>query len=89
MPGECRIPRDRRSYLVVLTGDGLRAHADAHDRFDVAYQAFVAELAELGEGEPTARRHISQLLLAAERASRSMLPAEPVPQDRSRVSPGR
>ena len=82
-------PRDRRSYLVVLTGDGLRAHADAHDRFDVAYQAFVAELAKLGEGAPTARRNIAQLLLAAERASGSMRPAERVPQDRSRVSPGR
>ena len=68
-------PRDRRSYLVVLTGDGLRAHADAHDRFEVA---FVTELAELGEGEPAARRHVAELLLAAERALGSMRPEERV-----------
>jgi DNA-binding MarR family transcriptional regulator len=76
-------PRDRRSYLVVLTGDGLRAHADAHDRFEVAYRAFVAELEE---GEPDARRHVAELLLAAERASGSMRPAEPVPPSRPRAS---
>jgi len=79
-------PRDGRSYLVVLTGEGLRAHADAHDRFDVAYQAFVAELAE---GAPTARRNIAQLLVAAEHASRSMRPAERLLQDRPRAIPGR
>lgn len=72
-------PRDRRSYLVVLTGDGLRAHAEAHDRFEVAYQAFAAEL---GEGEAAARRHIAQLLVAADRASGSMRPVERVPPSR-------
>ena len=71
-------PHDRRSYLVVLTGDGLRAHADAAARFEVAHRAFVAELAELG-GEPAARRHVAELLLAAERASGSMRPVERVP----------
>ena len=79
-------PRDRRSYLVVLTGDGLRAHADAHDRFDVAYQAFAAEL---GEGEAVARRNVMQLLVAAERASRSMRPAATVAQERASASRGR
>ena len=79
-------PRDRRSYLVVLTGDGLRAHADAHDRFEVAYRAFVAELAQLGKGEPAARRQVAELLLAAERASGSMRPAERVPPSRPRAS---
>jgi DNA-binding MarR family transcriptional regulator len=78
-------PQDRRSYLVVLTGDGLRAHADAHDRFEVAYRAFVAELAELG-GEPAARRHVAGLLLAAERASGSMQPVGSVPPSRPRAS---
>jgi DNA-binding MarR family transcriptional regulator len=76
-------PRDGRSYLVVLTGDGLRAHADAHDRFDQAYQAFMAELEE---GEPAARRQVAQLLLAAERASRSMGRSEEVSSSRPRAS---
>ena len=59
-------PRDGRSYLVVLTGDGLRAHADAHARFErVGYQAFVAELPD---GEPAAQSEVAKLLEAAARA---------------------
>lgn len=62
-----RIPnaRDGRSYLVVLTGDGLRAHREAHDRFMVAYGAFVGELPR---GEAAAQRDIADLLAAADRA---------------------
>ena len=37
-------PRDARSYLVVLTSAGLRAHAVANRRFEIAYQAFVRGL---------------------------------------------
>ncbi len=58
-------PRDGRSYLIVLTGDGQRAHADAHDRFELAYQSFVAQLPA---GESDARRQVAKLLQAAERA---------------------
>ena len=66
-------PRDRRSYLVVLTGDGLRAHAEAHDRFEVGYQAF---LAQLPHGEAVAQAAVATLLGAAERALRAARPAE-------------
>ena len=58
-------PRDGRSYLVVLTGDGLRAHADAHALFEVGYRSFVAELPE---GEPAAQSEVAKLLEAAARA---------------------
>ena len=60
-------PRDGRSYLVVLTGEGLRAHAEANRRFEVAYRAFVAALPD---GEAAAQREVAKLLSAAERASR-------------------
>ena len=58
-------PRDGRSYLVVLTGEGLRAHAEANRRFELAYRAFAAALPD---GEDTARRQIAGLLAAAEGA---------------------
>jgi DNA-binding MarR family transcriptional regulator len=66
-----RIPnaRDGRSYLVVLTGDGLRAHREAHDRFMVAYGAFVGELPR---GEAAAQHEVADLLGAAERAAVSV-----------------
>ena len=60
-------PRDGRSYLVVLTGDGLRVHAEAHARFQVGYQAFVAQLPE---GEAAAQVEVAKLLGAAEGALR-------------------
>jgi DNA-binding MarR family transcriptional regulator len=66
-------PRDRRSYLVVLTGEGLRAHAEANARFEIGYQAFVAELPD---GEATAQREVAKLLGAAERALRTTASAE-------------
>ena len=66
-------PRDGRSYLVVLTGDGLRAHADANQRFETGYQAFVAELRD---GEAVTRREIAKLLSATERAKQAIETAE-------------
>ncbi len=66
-------PRDGRSYLVVLTGEGLRVHSEAHDRFDVGYQAFVAELPD---GEAVAQLELAKLLGAAQRAMRTLEPAE-------------
>ena len=67
-------PRDGRSYLIVLTGDGLRVHAEAHERFEVGYQAFVAELPD---GESVAQQEVAKLLAAAGRALRSTSSAEP------------
>lgn len=64
-------PRDGRSYLVVLTGDGLRAHAEANRRFEVAYRAFVAALPD---GEAPARIEVARLLGATERALRATAP---------------
>lgn len=63
-----RVPnaRDRRSYLVVLTGDGLRAHREAHDRFMVAYESFVGELPR---GEAAAQGEVADLMAAADRAA--------------------
>lgn len=58
-------PRDGRSYLVVLTGEGLRAHAEANKRFEVAYRAFVAALPD---GEAHAQRAVAGLLDTAQLA---------------------
>jgi DNA-binding MarR family transcriptional regulator len=66
-------PRDGRSYLIVLTGDGLRAHAEANERFEIGYQAFVAELRD---GESVTRLEIAKLLSAAERVKQALEPAE-------------
>jgi DNA-binding MarR family transcriptional regulator len=66
-------PRDGRSYLVVLTADGLRAHAEAHGTFEVAHRAFVAELAD---GEAAAQRELAKLLAAAERTAHELALAE-------------
>jgi MarR family transcriptional regulator, temperature-dependent positive regulator of motility len=65
-------PRDGRSYLVVLTGEGLRAHAEANRRFEVAYRAFAAALPD---GEEATRRQVAGLLAAAERALLAMAPS--------------
>jgi DNA-binding MarR family transcriptional regulator len=59
-------PRDGRSYLVVLTGEGLRAHAEANRRFEVAYRAFADALPD---GESATRRQVAGLLAAAEQAT--------------------
>ncbi len=37
-------PRDGRSYLLVLTSDGRRAHREANLRFEAAYARFAAAL---------------------------------------------
>jgi DNA-binding MarR family transcriptional regulator len=58
-------PRDRRSYLVTLTAEGLRAHREANRVFEQAYARFVAALPE---GEDVARVHLEELLEAAQRA---------------------
>ena len=66
--GHCRRipnPRDGRSYLVVLTAAGLRAHREANAQFERAYRRFVAALPH---GEAPARAHLAELLDAAERA---------------------
>ena len=66
-------PRDRRSYLVVLTGEGLRAHAEANASFEVGYQAFAARLPD---GVAAAQREVAKMLDAAEGALRAAVPLE-------------
>jgi hypothetical protein len=58
-------PSDGRSYLVVLTGEGLAAHRDAGMRFELAYRAFVDALPE---DERLASQHLADLRGAVERA---------------------
>jgi len=58
--------RDRRSYHLVLTAQGLTAHRHANARFEIAYQRF---LDALGSDESRARAHVTRLRSAAERAT--------------------
>ncbi len=51
-------PRDGRSYLVVLTAEGQRAHAEANRRFEVAYRAF-ADALPTAKPRPVARSRVS------------------------------
>jgi DNA-binding MarR family transcriptional regulator len=60
-------PADQRSQLLGLTTDGRRAHRRASQRFERAYQAFVAELGDVDE--LAARRLLRALASAAERAA--------------------
>jgi DNA-binding MarR family transcriptional regulator len=60
-------PADQRSQLLGLTTDGRRAHRRASQRFERAYQAFVAELGDVDE--LAARRMLRALTAAAERAT--------------------
>jgi DNA-binding MarR family transcriptional regulator len=69
-------PRDGRSFLVVLTAEGLRAHREANRRFEVAYRAFVEALPA---GEAASRRALAGLLDAAERAGDRLASLEPQP----------
>jgi DNA-binding MarR family transcriptional regulator len=55
-------PADGRSYLLVLTAAGLRAHREANALFEAAYERF---LAELPRGERAARAALRPLLDAA------------------------
>jgi DNA-binding MarR family transcriptional regulator len=85
-------PRDGRSYLVVLTNDGLAAHREANRRFEAAHRAFVAAL--LG-GEAEAKARLAVIRAAAERASEGfggglagdVGPAPTPPAAGARVSP--
>jgi DNA-binding MarR family transcriptional regulator len=65
-------PEDGRSYLVVLTAAGLRAHREANVLFERAYRAF---LAAVPEGESAARGHIDRLLDAADQAAAALTAA--------------
>jgi DNA-binding MarR family transcriptional regulator len=58
-------PRDGRSYVLVLTAAGLRAHREANGQFERAYGLFVEALPQ---GEAAARSAIRGLLRAAEHA---------------------
>ena len=58
-------PSDRRSFLVVLTGDGLAAHRDAARRFDRAHEALVAALRV---DSSVASAHLQALAVAADEA---------------------
>lgn len=60
-----RSPVDRRSSVVVLTGEGLAAHRAAHALFESAYQAVIGTLPG---GESRARQAIGELRGAIERA---------------------
>jgi DNA-binding MarR family transcriptional regulator len=66
-------PRDGRSYLLVLTAAGRRAHRETHDQFEQVYERFVAALPR---GERAARAHLSQLLDAAQEAIDSAISPE-------------
>ena len=72
-------PRDGRSYVLVLTAAGLRAHREANVRFERAYRPFVEALPQ---GEAAARDAIRGLLHAAEHATASA-GADPGPPTRS------
>jgi DNA-binding MarR family transcriptional regulator len=67
-----RNPRDGRSYLVVLTAAGRRAHRETNLVFERVHRAFVSALPH---GERAARAELAQLLQAAEQASRDLATA--------------
>jgi DNA-binding MarR family transcriptional regulator len=62
--------RDRRSYLVVLTAQGLAAHRAAHGRFETAARAFIAALPS---GEAAARSGLAQIRAAIEVADAELV----------------
>src|SRR4029077_7453650 len=61
-------PPDGRSYHLVLTAQGLAAHKQSNQRFEVAYRAFLDSLA--GD-ELRAQAQLARLRIAAERAAKS------------------
>jgi DNA-binding MarR family transcriptional regulator len=61
-------PRDGRSYLVTLTGDGLAAHRGANRRFEIAHAAFSDALPD----ESTARTAFAEVRRAVETAIRRL-----------------
>ena len=58
-------PRDRRSYQVTLTADGLDAHRAANLRFELVHHAFTAGLAG---GEADAKKTLRELRAAVDTA---------------------
>jgi DNA-binding MarR family transcriptional regulator len=62
-------PRDGRSYLLVLTAAGRKAHRDTNRRFEQVHRALSAALPQ---GERHARRQLAALLEAADQASREL-----------------
>jgi DNA-binding MarR family transcriptional regulator len=63
-------PTDQRSYLLVLTRAGTRAHREANAHFERAYVALVAELDPLDER--ATRATLQQLAASAERAAQQL-----------------
>jgi DNA-binding MarR family transcriptional regulator len=59
-------PRDRRSYLLVLTASGRKAHRDTNRAFERVHAAFSSAIPG---GERAVRRELAKLLSAAEHAS--------------------
>lgn len=57
-------PTDRRSYRVVLAGDGLAAHRAANRHFERAYAAFKSELGD-EEGARVALHSVREAALRA------------------------
>jgi DNA-binding MarR family transcriptional regulator len=79
-------PADQRSQLLALTAAGRRAHRRASQRFERAYQAFVAELGDVDE--LAARRMLRALTGAAERAVERSTPVRrPQPAVRREPTP--
>jgi DNA-binding MarR family transcriptional regulator len=68
-------PTDRRSYRVVLTGDGLAAQAAANRAYEAGAQAFERALGARADDARAALRH----LRAAAEASARDLTAVPAP----------
>jgi DNA-binding MarR family transcriptional regulator len=62
-------PRDGRSYLLVLTASGRKAHRDTNRSFNRVHAALSAALPH---GDQHARRELAAIAEAAESASRSL-----------------
>ena len=62
-------PHDGRSYLIVLTADGLAAHREANRRFERAYRAFADALPD---GEARAKEGLLAVRGAAELAREAL-----------------
>jgi DNA-binding MarR family transcriptional regulator len=62
-------PADGRSYLLVLTASGRKAHRDTNRSFEVVHSALSAALPG---GDREARRDLAKLLDAVAKASRTL-----------------
>ena len=65
-------PHDGRSYLLVLTASGRKAHRDTNRSFERVHRALSAALPH---GERHARRELASILQATERASEQLAAA--------------